>query len=71
LTGNQDAVGATADWARALLNEPTVFIRRSIAASQAWREDMAKGLVIKPSFKVLNEPESIKSVDPPLVLTEV
>jgi hypothetical protein len=39
------------------LLKPTVFIRRSIATAQAWREDMAKGLVIKPSFKVLNEPE--------------
>jgi hypothetical protein len=55
----------------ALLNKPTVFIRRSIATAQAWREDMAKGLVIILSFKVLNEPESMKSVDPPLVLTEV
>jgi hypothetical protein len=55
----------------ALLNIPTVFIRRIIATAQAWREDMAKGLVIKQLFKVLNEPESMKSVDPPLVLTEV
>jgi hypothetical protein len=55
----------------ALLNGPTVFIRRSTATAQAWREDIVKGLVIDPSFKVRNEPESIKSIDPPLVLTEV
>jgi hypothetical protein len=54
----------------ALLNGPTVFIRRSIKTAQAWREDMANSLLIKPSFKVLNEPKSMKSVDPPLVLTK-
>jgi hypothetical protein len=55
----------------ALLNGPTVFIRRGIATAQAWREDIAKALVIDRSFKVRNEPESIKSVDPPLVFTNV
>jgi hypothetical protein len=53
------------------MNGPTVFIRSSIATAQAWREDIAKGLVIDPSLKVRNEPESIKSVDPPLVFTKV
>jgi hypothetical protein len=38
---------------------------------QAWRQDISKGLVIDPSLNVRNEPESMKSVDPPLVLTQV
>jgi hypothetical protein len=73
LTGHQDAGGATGDQARHTFErtDQTAFIRRSIAAAQAWRQGMAKGLVTKPTFKVLNEPESMKSVDPPLVLTEV
>jgi hypothetical protein len=48
------------------MNGPTVFIRRRIATAQAWREDIAKGLVIDPSFKARNEPEWIKSVNHPL-----
>jgi hypothetical protein len=55
----------------ALLNGPTVFIRGGTATAQSWREDIVKGLVIYPPFKVRNELESIKSIDPPLVLTEV
>jgi hypothetical protein len=55
----------------AFLNGPSEFIHRSMATDKNWREDIAKGLVISPSFQVSKEPESMKSVDPPLVLTEI
>jgi hypothetical protein len=68
MNGHQDAIGATADRARRTL--PSSFAGAS-RLPQAWREDTAVGRMINPPFKVRNEPESIKTVDPPLVLTEV
>jgi hypothetical protein len=52
------------------MDRPSAFAGAS-RLPQAWREDIAKGLVINISFNVRNEPQSMKSVDPSLVLTEV
>jgi hypothetical protein len=69
LTGHQDAVGATADRARSTLE----WTDRLHSQEHRDCRRLARRYGKMPFDKtiVLNEPESMKSVDPPLVLTEV